>query len=81
MADGLSHGDALAVLQDRQGFIWVATESGLNRYDGQQVKIYRRGAPGSEGLDADFINALAEDPAGDLWLATAGGGNDRRYRV
>ena len=74
MADGLSHGDALAVLQDRQGFIWVATESGLNRYDGQQVKIYRRGAPGSEGLDADFINALAEDPAGDLWLATAGGG-------
>jgi signal transduction histidine kinase/ligand-binding sensor domain-containing protein/CheY-like chemotaxis protein len=74
MADGLSHGDALAVLQDHQGFIWVATESGLNRYDGQQVKIYRRGAAGSEGLDADFINALAEDAAGDLWLATAGGG-------
>ena len=74
MAQGLSHGDALAVLQDRQGFVWVATESGLNRFDGREVRVYRRGGPGSEGLDADFINGMVEDANGDLWLATLGGG-------
>ena len=74
MAQGLSHGDALAVLQDRQGFVWIATESGLNRFDGREVRVYRRGGPGSEGLDADFINGIVEDANGDLWLATLGGG-------
>jgi signal transduction histidine kinase/ligand-binding sensor domain-containing protein/CheY-like chemotaxis protein len=74
MAQGLSHSDALAVLQDRQGFVWIATESGLNRFDGREVRVYRRGGPGGEGLDADFINGLTEDAAGDLWLATVGGG-------
>ncbi|MEY4375666.1 MAG: hypothetical protein RJB26_216 [Pseudomonadota bacterium] len=74
MTQGLSHGDALAILQDRQGFIWIATESGLNRFDGREVRVYRRGEPGSEGLDADFINGMVEDASGDLWLATVGGG-------
>ena len=74
MAQGLSHADALAVLQDRQGFVWIATESGLNRFDGREVRVYRRGEVGSEGLDADFINGMAEDATGDLWLATVGGG-------
>ena len=39
---GLSHGVVRDILQDRQGFIWIATEDGLNRYDGVNLKVFRR---------------------------------------
>ena len=38
---GLSHGAVRDILQDRQGFIWIATEDGLNRYDGVNLKVFR----------------------------------------
>ena len=47
--DGLSQGTVLDVLQDSQGFIWIATEAGLNRYDGYEMRRYThdRGDPGA----------------------------------
>ncbi len=39
--DGLSHSDAMAVIQDKDGFIWVGTNKGLDRYDGYTLKNYR----------------------------------------
>ncbi|MEE8362131.1 MAG: two-component regulator propeller domain-containing protein, partial [Gemmatimonadales bacterium] len=38
---GLSHGAVRDIMQDRQGFIWIATEVGLNRYDGVNLKVFR----------------------------------------
>ena len=72
--DGLSQNTVLDVMQDRVGFMWFATESGLNRFDGYTVHRYlsKRSSPTS--LSNDFVWRVIEDGQGDLWLATEGGG-------
>ncbi|MFK7974534.1 MAG: two-component regulator propeller domain-containing protein [Halioglobus sp.] len=73
-AQGLSQATVNDILQDAQGFMWLATENGLNRYDGNRVKSYHRQRDNPDGLAADFIRGLDEDASGDIWLATAGSG-------
>ena len=72
--DGLSQSAVNQIVQDSSGFMWFATESGLNRLDGYDFTIYRRvrGNPG--GIPNDFITDIAVDAAGNLWLTTDGGG-------
>jgi signal transduction histidine kinase/ligand-binding sensor domain-containing protein/CheY-like chemotaxis protein len=72
--DGLSQSTVMSILQDSQGYLWLATESGLNRYDGYSIREYRRGRGTDDALANDFIWSIAEDRRGDLWLATGGGG-------
>ena len=74
IADGLSQATVNDVLQDSQGFIWLATENGLDRYDGVEVRRFKRERNRSDGLASDYIWALAEDKAGNIWIATEGGG-------
>ncbi|MCX6561078.1 MAG: response regulator [Candidatus Aminicenantes bacterium] len=71
---GLSQGSALAVLQDRRGFLWIGTEDGLNRYDGSAIKVYRSNGDPST-LSDKWINALYEDAGGVLWIGTLNGLN------
>src|SRR6185503_11641705 len=72
--DGLSQSTVMSILQDSQGFLWLATESGLDRYDGYSIREYRRDRGNEFGLANDFVWSIAEDSRGDLWLATYGGG-------
>ena len=74
LQDGLSQNNVQSILQDSQGYLWFATESGLNRYDGYDIAVYsrERGNPG--GFANDFVWVIAEDASKDLWLATQGGG-------
>jgi len=72
--DGLSQSTVMSILQDSQGFLWLATESGLDRYDGYSIREYRRERGNDHALASDFIWKIAEDTQGDLWLATIGGG-------
>lgn len=74
MRDGLSQSTVMSILQDSQGFLWLATESGLDRYDGYSVREYRRERGNKNGLASDYIWKVTEDARGDLWLATMGGG-------
>lgn len=74
MRDGLSQSDVTSILQDSEGYLWLATESGLNRYDGHSIREYRRKRGHEHGLASDYIWTIAEDARGDLWLATVGGG-------
>lgn len=66
--EGLSHSSVYAVCQDETGFIWIATQDGLNRYDGNGVTVYRseQGVPGS--VSGASISALLPDRAGGLWV-------------
>ena len=75
--DGLSQSTVMSILQDSQGYLWLATESGLDRYDGYSIREYRRERGSAGGLANDYIWAIAEDAHGDLWLATDGGGVER----
>ncbi|HWW32207.1 MAG TPA: two-component regulator propeller domain-containing protein [Steroidobacteraceae bacterium] len=74
MRDGLSQSTVEGFLQDSQGYLWIATESGLDRYDGNTLRIYRRERGNPHALASDYIWTIAEDARSDLWLATDGGG-------
>jgi len=78
--DGLSQSTVMDIVQDSQGFIWLATESGLNRYDGYAVRSYNRDRHDPAALRSDYIWQILEDGKGDLWLATEGGGVARWSR-
>jgi len=55
-----------AVVKDNDGFLWVGTEYGLNRFDGYQFKLYNKE---KNGLYSDkFIQDIKVDAAGNLWL-------------
>ncbi len=68
---GLSHYTVSDVIQDQAGFVWLATNSGLDRFDGHKFVSYRQK---SAGLTEDRISCLFEDEAGRLWVGTDGSG-------
>ncbi|WP_203168438.1 hybrid sensor histidine kinase/response regulator [Steroidobacter gossypii] len=74
MREGLSQSTVMTILQDSRGYLWLGTESGLNRYDGSSIHEYRRERANPQALASDYIWKIAEDREGDLWLATVGGG-------
>lgn len=77
LEEGLSQSAVQSFLQDQQGFLWIGTQNGLNRYDGYSFTVYQRDAEDSLSLSANWISALAEDTDGVLWVGTNGGGLNR----
>lgn len=69
--DGLSSGRVTSIIQDNQGFIWIGTKSGLNRYDGHGFRLYNQY---NSTLSASDISDLLLDSRGMIWIATVGGG-------
>lgn len=67
---GLSSNKVEAVLQDKEGFYWIATQNGLNRFDGTTFKIFRHDANDSTSLSHNYCTALVEGKNGDIWVAT-----------
>src|SRR4051812_40598262 len=72
--DGLSSGSVYNIIKDSFGFIWLATEDGLNRFDGTNFYVYRHNPAIPTGLRVNHITALLEDNKGRLWIGTNGGG-------
>lgn len=73
-SDGLSQGSVYDIFQDHQGFLWFATQDGLNKYDGYQFKIYRNDSNDSSSISNNWITEIAEDKDNNLWISTWGGG-------
>lgn len=72
--DGLSHGRVRAIAQDRDGYLWIATRDGLNRFDGQRFRVFRHDPADPYSLPDNVVMALAVDAAGALWVGMASGG-------
>ena len=74
-ADGLSSEFIGAIIQDRQGFLWFGSESGLNRYDGYEIVVYRNDPDDPHRININFVSitALFEDHTGTLWGGGAEG--------
>ena len=68
--NGLSQNTVYQILQDKNGFMWVGTKDGLNRYDGLSFRVYKKE---NSGLGKNFITALYEDHEGNIWIGTDGG--------
>ncbi len=75
--DGLSQNAGLALLQDRQGYLWIGTQDGLNRYDGYTLTQFKNDPDNPASLSHNSIIALYEDRDGFLWIGTWGGGLNR----
>lgn len=71
--EGLPESPVHAIAQDKQGFVWIGTEGGLNRYDGYRVRAYRHEPADPQSLGDDRANALVAADDGGLWVGTGGG--------
>lgn len=70
---GLSNNAVTSIYQDHNGFIWVGTIDGLNRYDGYQFKIFRNQLNDSNSLVFNRVTFIEEDPSFNLWIGTTQG--------
>lgn len=69
--DGLSQGVNPYVYKDSRGFVWISSSSGLNRFDGKNVKTYKAIQEEPESLAGDIISSnFFEDRDGNLWFTT-----------
>ena len=73
--DGLSHLNVYDIIEDQYGFIWIATEDGLNAFDGYSFTIYRNEKDNPNSLTNDFTTQLLEDSEGNIWVGTINGLN------
>jgi streptogramin lyase len=71
--DGLSQGMVNSIVQDRYGYMWLATKDGLNRYDGYTFTVFRHDPEDSTTVRSNYIYTLMEDRQGRLWVGTAEG--------
>jgi ligand-binding sensor domain-containing protein/signal transduction histidine kinase/CheY-like chemotaxis protein/AraC-like DNA-binding protein len=71
--NGLSSSMVTAIHQDRSGFIWIATEDGLNRFDGIKFTVYRQDKANSGGVSSNFIQVLFEDHSGRMYTGSLHG--------
>src|SRR5271156_2981366 len=67
--DGLGNLSVNCLLQDRSGFLWIGTESGLYQYDGSRFWQFGE----KEGLPSGFVRALSLDRDGRLWVGARDG--------
>ncbi|GHU93373.1 hybrid sensor histidine kinase/response regulator [Bacteroidia bacterium] len=72
---GLPTDEVRQVYQDKDGYIWIATNDGLCRYDGYQLKTYKTNLYAPELLSSNKLTAIAEDGNHNLWIGTANGLN------
>jgi diguanylate cyclase (GGDEF)-like protein len=75
---GLSSEFVHDVAQDRTGYIWFATQSGLNRFDGNTVRVYEHRSDEQTALSHNFVWSLHVDPDGRLLVGTDRGINAYR---
>jgi ligand-binding sensor domain-containing protein len=70
--NGLSSYNVSKIIQDRFGFIWAATQDGLNRFGGKDFIIYSKSAPERNRILGNAINDIVEDTSRNLlWLTSS----------
>jgi ligand-binding sensor domain-containing protein/signal transduction histidine kinase len=70
---GLPQNTVSAIVQTREGYLWLATREGLARFDGLRFTVFGL----REGLESVAVQTLLEDRQGILWIGTDGGGLSR----
>lgn len=68
--DGLSSSSVNAIIKDRYGYMWFATEDGLNKFDGVNFTVYRHSPADTTSLGGNIVSSLCEDRYGNLWVGT-----------
>ncbi|MDR1005215.1 MAG: response regulator [Prevotellaceae bacterium] len=61
------------IYEDTHGIIWIATEDGLNRYDGAKFTVFKHRTADPHSLLSNYVRTLYEDSRGRLWVGTLTG--------
>lgn len=84
---GLSSSTCLAIFQDKDGFVWLGTIDGLNRYNGYEFQTYRTILGNPHSISNNRINIITQDNQGNIWVGTDNGLNvfdkntDKFYKI
>ncbi len=70
LRDGLSDNQVNCIMKDRKGFVWIGTQTGLNRYDGYRFKWYQHDFKDNNSLTDNFVSSIQEASDGKLWITT-----------
>lgn len=71
---GLTNNSVTSIVQDKQGYIWLGTFTGLNKYDGYEYKAFEYNLLGKNTISNSRINDIIVDNNGNLLIGTYGGG-------
>lgn len=71
--NGISSNNISSILQDQKGFIWIGTDYGLSRFDGNQFTFYQKNNPLYANLHANSIHTICETNTNELWIGTENG--------
>lgn len=80
LEEGLSNSSVNDILQDRYGFMWIATDHGLNRFDGHQFKAFRYHPLDSSSIGGNHIKDVIETEDGTIWAILSIGGLAKWHR-
>ena len=70
---GLSQNTASSILSDSKGFLWIGTNNGLNRYDGNKFRVFMNEKDGKTNFTHNRIVNIWEDKGGFIWFETHDG--------
>ena len=73
------------IYQDHDGFLWISTRNGLNRYDGYNFKVFKKGQPGCDGMMSNYVNIVRQSRDKVIYIGTQKGvqtySNDKFHDV
>lgn len=67
--DGLVQNQALNIMQDSKGYIWVGTKGGVSKFDGEEFENFTT----KDGLPHSYVEYITEDLNGNIWIVTKKG--------
>ena len=73
ISNGLSQNQAYVIYQTGDGYIYVGSQGGLDRFDGYNFKYYSHNPSDSTSIPFGWVNSINEDPQKNLWIGTARG--------
>jgi ligand-binding sensor domain-containing protein len=72
--NGLSNEQVRCIHFGSDGFLWIGTNDGLNRFDGKEFFVYRNDVNDSNTIPGNIVSDITEDKEGQLWVTTRDGG-------
>lgn len=70
---GLTNSQINDIYQDSKGFIWIATENGLSRFDGMNFSTFRFDRNRENSISSNLVLTTFEDSKGTMWIGTSAG--------
>ncbi|HEX6428530.1 MAG TPA: two-component regulator propeller domain-containing protein, partial [Niastella sp.] len=71
--EGLSQSSVVDIATDDAGFLWLATQDGLNRYDGRELVIFKKNFDDITTTTSSRLGKIVNGLNNTLWLITSGG--------